>query len=190
MFCLGLDNISYAEYSSVSRNSQAEIKVATENDPALRQLKAIVMKGWPDCKEPSPAMIQEYWNFHEEITIQDGILYKGLHMIIPVSLRADILKKLHSSHVGIEACIRKASDSLFWPGLRKDITNLVSNCHVCAEINKTQQKEPLQTPKLPARPSSKVAVDEFHYKNKSYLLTVHYFSVYFEIDFILQHQSP
>ena len=182
VFCLGLDNISYAEYTSVSRNSQAEIKVATENDPALQLLKATVMKGWPDSKEETPAKIQEYWNFREEITIQDGILYKGLRMIIPVSLREDMLKKLHSSHVGTEACIRKASDSLFWPGLRKDITNLVSNCHVCAEINKTQQKEPLQTPKLPTRPWSKVAVDEFHYKNKSYLLTVDYFSDYFEID--------
>ena len=29
---------------------------------------------------------------------------------------------------------------------------------------------------------SKVAVDEFHYKKKSYLLTVGYFSDYFEID--------
>ena len=75
------------------------------------------MKGWLDSKEQTPAMIQEYWNFCEEITIQDGILYKGLHMIIPVSLREDMLKKLHSSHVGTEACIRKASDSLFWPGL-------------------------------------------------------------------------
>ena len=114
---LGLDNISHAEYTSVSRNSQAEIKVATENDPALQLLKATVMKGWPDSKEETPAMIQEYWNFREEITIQDGILYKGLHMIIPVSLREDMMKKLHTSHVGTEVCIRKASDSLFWSGL-------------------------------------------------------------------------
>ena len=117
LFCLGLDNINYAEYTSVSRNSQTEIKVATENDPALQKLKAIVMKGWPDSKEQTPALIQGYWHFREEITIQNGILCKGLHMIIPFSLRADMLKKLHSSHVGTEACIRKASDSLFWPGL-------------------------------------------------------------------------
>ena len=113
MFCLGLDNISYAEYTSVSRNSQSEIKEATENDPALQLLKATVIKGWSDSEEQTPAMIQEYWNFREEITIQYGILYKGLRMIIPVSLRADMLTKLHSSHVGTEACIRKASDSLF-----------------------------------------------------------------------------
>ena len=56
VFCLGLDNISYAEYTSVSKNSQAEIKVATDND----LLKATVMKGWPDNKEQAPAMIQEY----------------------------------------------------------------------------------------------------------------------------------
>ena len=173
VLCLGLDSISYAEYTSVSRNSQGEIRVATENDPALQLLKATVMKGWPDSKEQTPAMIQKYWNFREEITIPDGILYKGLRMIIPVSLREDMLKKLHSSHVGTEACI---SDSLFWPGLGKDITNLVSNCHVRAEINKTRQKEPLQTPKLPTHPWSKVAVDVFHYKNKSYLLTVDDFS--------------
>ena len=93
VFCLGLDNISYAECTSVSRNSQAEIKVATENDPALQLFKATVMKGWPDSKEKTSAMIQEYWNFREEITIQDGILYKGLRMIIPVSLREDMHKQ-------------------------------------------------------------------------------------------------
>ena len=60
VFCLGLDNISYAEYTSVSKNSQAEIKVATDNDPALQLLKVTVMKGWPDNKEQAPAMIQEY----------------------------------------------------------------------------------------------------------------------------------
>ena len=43
-------------------------------------------------------------------------------------------------------------------------------------------KHSKKTPKLPTRPWSKVAVDEFHYKNKSYLLTVDYFSDYFEID--------
>ena len=59
---------------------------------------------------------------------------------------------------------------------------MVSNCHVCAEINKAQQKEPLLTPNLPTRPWSKAAVDEFYYKNKSYLLTVDYFSDYFEIN--------
>ena len=83
---------------------------STENDPALQLLKATVMKEWSDSKEQTPAMIQEYWNFREEITIQDGILCKGLCMIVPVSLRADMLKKLHSSHVGTEACIRKASE--------------------------------------------------------------------------------
>ena len=140
------------------------------------------MKGWPVSKEQALTMIQEYWNFCEEITIQDGILYKGLLVIIPVSPRADMPKKLHSSHVGTEVCIRKASDSLFWPGLRKDIANLVSNYHFCAEINKTQQKEPQQTMKLPTRPRSKIAVDEFHFKKKSYILTVDYFSDHFEID--------
>ena len=51
----------------------------------------IVMKGWPDSKEQTPAMIQEYWNFHEEITIQDEILH------VPVSLRADMLKQLKTA---------------------------------------------------------------------------------------------
>ena len=182
VFCLGLEDISYADYTSVSTNTQADIKIATETDPNLQLLKKAVLSGWPDTKEQMPGPIQDYWNFREEITIQDGILYKGLRMIIPSCLRKEMLNKVHSSHVGTEACIRKASDSLFWPGLRKDITNLVNSCHVCAEVNKTQQKEPLQTPKLPTLPWSKVGVDEFHYKNRSYLLTVDYYSDFFEVD--------
>ena len=57
VFCLGLDDLSYAEYTRVSKNSQAEIRVATENDPALQFLKTTVMKGWPDSKEQTPATI-------------------------------------------------------------------------------------------------------------------------------------
>ena len=57
-----------------------------------------------------------------------------------------MLKKVHASHQGTEACIRRAKDVLFWPGMNSEITNMVSQCAACNEYQSRQQKEPLMTP--------------------------------------------
>ena len=180
--CAKLNNINYVEYTSVSSTQADIIQAATDDDSKLQTLKSAVLQGWPDNIDDCYPLIREFWNYREEITIQDGILYKGLRMIIPKSLQNEVLKKIHSSHLGIEACIRKASDSLFWPTMRNDIKNMVASCHTCAELSKSQPPEPLQTPKIQTRPWSKVAVDEFQLNGKKYLLSVDHYSDYFEID--------
>ena len=182
VFFAELDTINHTEYTNVSSSTAKRIQSGTDADPKLQALKQLVLEGWPDSREKIPGAVIDYWNYREEITIQDGILYKGLRMIIPSSMRNEMLNKIHSSHLGTEACIRKAKDSLFWPFMRNDIKTVVENCGVCAELNNNQQKEPLQTHKLPTRPWSKIAVDEFHFKGKNYLITVDYYSDYFEID--------
>ena len=67
-------------------------------------------------------------------------------MIIPQSMRPSMLKKVHASHQGAEACIHQAKDVLFWPN--SEITNIVSQCAACNEYQSRQQKEPLMTPEI------------------------------------------
>ena len=72
-----------------------------------------------------------------------------------------MLKKVHESHQGAEACIRRAKDMLFWPGINGEITNMVSQCAACNEYLSQQQKEPMMTPTIPTRPWEMVAQDLF-----------------------------
>lgn len=67
---------------------------------------------------------------------------------------------------------------LFWPGMNGEVTNLVSQC---AYLSK-QQKEPMMTPVIPIRPWQMVAQDLFTLNRENFLITVDYFSEYWEID--------
>ena len=67
------------------------------------------------------ADLKPYSNVCDKLVVQDGVIYKGDHCIVPKMLRKDILAKLHSAHMGIVGSLRRARDSVFWPGMNSDI---------------------------------------------------------------------
>lgn len=52
-------------------------------------------------------------NYRDEISVVEGILFKGERLIVPTSLRAEMLKLIHEGHLGIESCRRRAREVLF-----------------------------------------------------------------------------
>lgn len=100
---------------------------------------------------------------------------------MPESERENIIEAAHS-HLGIQGCIRRMRESLYWPGMYKDVENFVSKCEICNSRCIDQPKEPLISHEVPDRPWSKLGCDLFDLNQKAYLVTVDYFSDYFEID--------
>ena len=144
----------------------------------------MIMTGWPLTKEEVPVCIREYWNYKEELTVQDGVLYKGMKVIVPASMRSQMVARAHSSHLGPDACVRRARDVLFWLSMADQIKDQVQNCEVCNDFLARQQKEPLMTHKIPETPWSKVGQDLFTLDDENYLVTVDYYSDYFELDLL------
>ena len=99
-------------------------------------------------------------------------------MIIPTSLRPQMLKLIHEGHLGIEKCQRRARRLMYWPNMNGDVEDVIRQCDVCQAHRYAQQKEPLQPHERPNRPWAKVACDIFYLKRKPYLLTIDYFSHY------------
>ena len=61
-----------------------------------------VFDGWPETKRETLAKVREYWYYREEISEIDAILLKNDRIIIPNSLRTEMLEKIHASHMGVE----------------------------------------------------------------------------------------
>ena len=61
----------------------------------------------------------------------NGVLLKGNRVIIPKSMQAEVLMKIHTGHQGIEKCRLRARDSVFWCGISAAIDNMVNKCDVC-----------------------------------------------------------
>ena len=110
-----------------------QIRKATEKDPELRALKRIVQTGWPANRSDTPLETRAYWSSRDELNCYDGLLFRGEQLIIPASERANTLEKLHQAHLGIELTLRRDRDVIFWPGMIKQITEMVSKCSLCLE---------------------------------------------------------
>lgn len=168
----------------VSSEKLDEFKKETKNDETLMKLTETVLSGWPKTKSQAAREIQVYWNYREEISAVDGILFKGERIIVPTSMRAEMLKRIHESHLGIESCRRRAREVLFWPGMSQRITEIVSSCDVCKTHQKRQTKEPLHPHKVPERPWQKIGVDLFTFGQQEYLLLVDYYSKFIEVEWL------
>ena len=82
-----------------------------------------------------------------------GLLLKGERIIVPTSCRKDILDSLHdSAHLGTDSCLRRAGDTVYWPGMNADLKAYVQPCATCGEYQPAQQPEPMAQPTKPSRP--------------------------------------
>jgi len=140
----------------LSPDTHRQIQSSIEVDAVLQQLRDVVMKGWPDTCDQVPVYFHEYWNFRDKIRAHNGVLYKGMKVIVPSSMRSSMIVKAHTSHLGSDACVRRAKDVLYWPGMVGEIKDNVKSCQTCNDLLAKQQTEPLMTHTIPTLLWSKV----------------------------------
>ena len=126
-----VERIHAVDFLPISEPQLVEIQRETAADPTLQSLKQVILNEWPDRKEALPPELYPYYNVRDELTAQDGILFKGLKCLIPSSIRVKIRSRLHGAHTGIESCLRRARKTVYWLGLNADIREYISECEVC-----------------------------------------------------------
>ncbi|GBM69072.1 hypothetical protein AVEN_181456-1 [Araneus ventricosus] len=82
---------------------------------------------------------------------------KNARLIIPESLRLEILKAIHEGHLGITKCRARAKESVWWPGLSTQIERIISSCDSCSK-HRVYHKEPIIKSEFPECPWQKVGV--------------------------------
>ncbi|KAK3746314.1 hypothetical protein QZH41_006886 [Actinostola sp. cb2023] len=111
------------------------------------------------------------------------MIFKGSRCVVPSSLRQKIKEKLHRSHIGVQGCLRRAREVVYWPSMNQEISNYIEQCDICNMFGSQQPKEPLIVHDVPQRPWQKIGCDIFTVEQKDYLIcTVDYYSGYFEVD--------
>ena len=102
-----------------------------QNDPICQQLAKYCREGKIDWSGP----VKQYYHVRMELNIAEDLLMRGSRVVIPASMRADILERLHAGHQGSTKCRQRAKESVWWPGIRNDIDEKTSNCPICIDYN-------------------------------------------------------
>ena len=108
------------------------IKEAQAEDVVCSQVLKYCNEGWPN-KDTLSGPVKPYFQFTGELNVQNGLLLKGSRIVIPTSLQIEMLDRVHIAHQGIQKCRQRAQQSIWWPGLSRQLADLVNNCSRCCK---------------------------------------------------------
>lgn len=129
-----IEQINMSDYLNVTDKRLLQIQQHTDGDVQLQAVKSVILTGWPAVKDMTEQIVREYWLIKEELSVQNGVLFRGQRVVIPKLMRAEMLARIHCSHIGGDACYRQARETLYWPGMQGDIKDFVSKCTTCSAI--------------------------------------------------------
>lgn len=159
---------------SVSRERQEDIRERTLNELQGLYTVTVIINGWPDTKNETPVSVRDYWTSRSELSVMDGVIFKGMRIVIPPTLRSNMLSLIHKYHLGIVKCKQRAREVMYWPGMNSQIEQLVKDCEKYATFQNTQPTESLKPTPVPDLPYAVVGSDLFDFESKKYLVVVDY----------------
>ena len=102
-----------------------------------------------------------YWNYSDELSILDGLVLKGTGTVIPSQCKEELLVQFHEVHFSVDRTELRARDSVYWPGINKDIETLVKTCNTHKENSKRNNKDPVLAREIPMFPWAMLKLDLF-----------------------------
>ena len=152
------------------------VRIATASDDNMNQLLNLVESGLPEIRQEFPEQLRDYFQFRDHLHTVDGVVLYKDRVVIPTSLRLEILNALHAAHQGVTSMISRAEVSVFWPGITPAITSHRAGCNHCNRIAPSNPSAPPYPLISPDYPFQCVCADFFHYKGVNYLVIVDRYS--------------
>ena len=133
-----------------------QISTWTRRDPSLSALLQMVKQGWPaQC----PPELAPFAKRRSELSMHGGCVLWGSRVVVPEQGRKSILQQLHEGHPGMSRMKSLARMYVWWPGMDREIEDLVKTCHQCQACQPAPPSAPLHPWKWPTRPWSRIHLD-------------------------------
>ena len=169
-------------YHNVSDKALTKVSTATAEDEVLQELISHISNGFPEDKSHLAPELKTYWPYRDELSVENGVIYRGTRVVIPATLRHQITERLHASHLGAQTTLRKARDSVYWPTIQNDIYNTCEQCATCQEHKPANTKEPMRSQPIPTRRWQVCSTDLFTLRGKEYLIVVDNLTKYWDLE--------
>lgn len=92
-------------------------------------------------------------------SVTDGILFRNNRIVVPASLRTQILEDLHYSHIGTTKMKQLARCYVTWKGIDSQIEAYVKACPDCAQHSHNPPKAPIHPWEVPKENWDRIHID-------------------------------
>ena len=90
------EQVNAVKLLSMTDGRLEEMRASTRDDDVLQQLKEVIQTGWPEEKQSLPAMLTPYVSFRDEMSVYDGLVFKGERLLISKLMRRKMKECIHS----------------------------------------------------------------------------------------------
>jgi predicted aspartyl protease len=154
-----------------------EIQRHTQTSELARIIR-FVQKGWP---VHTPKRLLPYTRDKYEYTVHNSCLYRGFRIVIPPSLRTQILNLFHDFHPGIAKMRQIMRQFVWWPGMDMSIQKFVTSCVNCASNQSSRTNWQLSSWPEATCFLQRVFLDICFYDKHQYLVLVDSFSNFVDV---------
>ena len=164
------------QYAVPKRMTLEQIQAASLSDSEIVNLTKAIITG--KFKENNCA---EYQKYQTELTEQNGIVLRNNRIIIPKVLRNQALLLAHTGHLGIVKAKQHLRTKVFWPGIDKDIEQVIHKCLPCQAVIKDHHPLPeIKFTEVPQQAWEETGADFYGPlpDNSKLLVILDYFSKY------------
>ena len=149
---------------------------ASQDDPTYQLLVARVLDGgWHPQRSQEVACLRPFYGVRERLGVSRGLVtyafdQSHLRLVIPEGLRQQVATHLHAGHQGLDSMLRRARQTVYWPGIEGDLQHHRSSCSTCNTHAPSQPHEPLLLTPPPDYPFQQTVVDLCQLDGHAYLV--------------------
>ena len=121
IFARELEEVDHRANLPVSDERWQQLTHISADDPVLKQLHTVIQCGWPERKSDVPMCLRPYFDLRDELVVQGNLIFKGPRLVVPACMRKELMSVAHATHIGIEGCLRRVRECLFWPMMASDV---------------------------------------------------------------------
>ena len=105
--------VSSLDALSVQSVTLDRVRTMSASDPDMLELADLIENGMPDSRLKMPASLKDFFQFRDELSTIDGVILYRDRIVVPKSLREEVLDALHAAHQGVKSMIAGAEASVF-----------------------------------------------------------------------------
>ena len=163
------------------------VKEETDKDGYLTILREFISSD--DGAGEMPDGLEIYNRYRDRLSVLDGCLMYDRRVVVPESLREEVLKGLHAAHQGVVSMSNRAQQAVFWPGIFKDLEVTRAKCRECCTKAPSQPALPPARLASPEYPFQMIAADYCSLKGKTWLIVVDRFTGWISVYYFPQEAS-
>ena len=167
---------SLQETANTLTIDQETVRQVASTDDVYQMVKQRVRDdSWPSGCSQESSDLKPFFKIRDRLSLVDNLLcytYEGgpLRLVIPVGLREQVTRNLHAAHQGADSMMRRARQSVYWPGFEGDVENSRRQCSACDTSAPAQSAEPLIMTPPPDYPFQRVVTDLMQIRSHHYLV--------------------